>query len=42
MTMRVGRGRYTPNPVNKLAKMGTTHFNSAPTINTAMLTTATG
>jgi len=41
MTIRVGRGNATPSPANRLAKMGTTHLSSAPTINAAMPTTAT-
>ena len=42
MTRRVGSGRATPKPVNRLAKMGTTHFSRAPTMSTAIVTTATG
>ena len=41
-TILVGRGRATPSPTNRLAKIGTTHFSSAPTIRMAMPTTATG
>ncbi len=42
ITMRVGRGKATPSPVNRLAKMGTTHLSRAPTIRMAIETTATG
>ncbi len=42
ITMRVGSGRATPRPINKLEKIGTTHFSSAPTIRKARLTTDTG
>ena len=42
MTILVGRGNVTPRPANRFAKIGTTHFSSAPTIRNAMETTATG
>ena len=42
ITIRVGNGRATPRPINKLEKIGTTHFSSAPTIRNARLTTETG
>src|SRR5207244_12611688 len=42
MTTRVGKGNVTPSPANRLAKIGTTHFSSAPTIRIAMLMTDTG
>ena len=42
MTMRVGSGRSTFNPLNRLAKMGTTYFSRAPTIRSARLTIETG
>ena len=35
MVMRVGRGRATPKPANRLAKIGTTDLSSAPTIKPA-------
>jgi hypothetical protein len=37
-----GQGSATPNPTNRLAKIGTTHLSRAPTISTASETTATG
>ena len=40
--MRVGRGSATPNPTNRLAKIGTTHLSRAATISIARPTTATG
>ncbi len=42
ITIRVGKGKATPRPTNKLAKIGTTHFSRAPTIRNARLTTETG
>ena len=42
ITIRVGRGKSTPSPANKLPKIGTTNFNSAPTTRMAMEMTETG